>query len=93
MRRIGFTPQVGYSYNSLTAVVKQGNNDYGNGASQQALTIGVKLMLVPVQHVYLFAMPELGIGLTADDNFTKIADAAGFSTTSIGATFGVLVSF
>ena len=93
MRRIGFTPQVGYSYNSLTAVVKQGSNDYGNGASQQALTIGVKLMLVPVQHVYLFAMPELGIGLTADDNFTKIADAAGFSTTSIGATFGVLVSF
>ena len=92
MRRIGITPQVGWSYNTLSAVVNQGNN-YGNGVSQQALTIGAKLMLVPVQHVYLFAMPELGIGLTADSQFTKIAEAAGFSTTSIGATVGVLVSF
>lgn len=93
MRRIGFTPQIGFSYNTLSAVMKQGNNEYGDGASQQALTIGVKLLLVPVQHVYLFAMPELGIGLKADEQFTNIADAAGFSTTSIGITAGILVSF
>jgi len=93
MRRFGLTPQVGFSYNSLSAVVKQGNNTYGDGASQQALTIGAKLLLVPVQHVYIFAMPEVGFGLKNDENFKNIADAAGFSTTNIGLIAGVVVSF
>ena len=93
LKRIGFTPQVGFSYNTLSAVLKKGTNKYGDGASQKAITIGAKLLFVPVQHVYLFAQPEIGIGLSADNAFTQIAKAAGFSTTSLGATFGILVSF
>ena len=50
-------------------------------------------MVVPVQHVYLFAMPEIGIGVKNDENYKKIADVAGFGTTTLGVTAGVLVSF
>ena len=93
MRRLGLTPQVGFCYNSLSAVVKQGTTSYGDGASQQALTIGAKLTLVPMQHVYIFAMPEIGLGLKNDEIFKKISDAAGFSTTILGVIAGVVVSF
>lgn len=93
MRRLGLTPQVGFCYNSLSAVVKQGTTSYGDGASQQALTIGAKLTLVPMQHVYIFAMPEIGLGLKNDEIFKKISDAAGFSTTNLGVIAGVVVSF
>ena len=93
MRRLGLTPQIGFCYNTLSAVVKQGNNSYGDGASQQAITLGAKLLLVPIQHVYIFAMPEIGFGIKNDENYKKIADVAGFGTTNLGVIAGVLVSF
>lgn len=93
MRRIGFVPQVGWSMNQLKGVQKKGNKMFGDGASQQALTIGAKLLFVPTQHVYLFATPELGIGLKADETFDKIAEAAGFSKTSIGVQAGLILAF
>ena len=93
MRRIGFVPQIGWSMNQLKGVQKAGTKMYGDGASQQALTIGAKLLFVPTQHVYLFAAPELGIGLKADETFNKIAEAAGFSTTTIGVQAGLILAF
>jgi hypothetical protein len=93
MRRIGFVPQVGWSMNQLKGVQKKGNKMFGDGATQQALTIGAKLLFVPTQHVYLFATPELGIGLKADETFDKIAEAAGFSKTSIGVQAGLILAF
>ena len=93
MRRIGFVPQVGWSYNQLKGVQKAGNKMYGDGASQQALTISAKLLIVPTQHIYIFATPEIGIGLKADETFDLIAKAAGFSTTSIGVQAGLILAF
>ena len=55
MRRIGFVPQIGWSMNQLKGVQKAGTKMYGDGASQQALTIGAKLLFVPTQHVQNWA--------------------------------------
>jgi len=93
MRQLAITPQIGWSYNFLSANAAQtGNTTYGNGASSQALTVGAKLVLVPMQHLYLFLAPEYMVALSKDNNFKIITDnnvnADGFAVHA-----GLLVNF
>jgi hypothetical protein len=93
IRRMSLVPQVGYAYNQLKANLKSGSKNYGDGESSQCVTIGAKLLFVPFMHCYLFAMPEIGIPVSKSEMFDNIAKAAGFSTTTLGVTAGIILNF
>lgn len=93
-RKFGFTPQVGYTYNKLTAnAAASGNTIYGDGATSQALSVGAKLILVPVQHLYLFVAPEYSFKLSQDDTFKTITESSNFSGEGFCVHTGLLISF
>ena len=94
MRQLAITPQVGYSYNFLSAnAAESGNTTYGDGASAQTMTIGAKLVLVPMQHLYFFVAPEYMFALSKDDNFTTISNASNVSGDGFAVSAGLLVNF
>lgn len=94
MRQLAITPQVGYYYNSLSAnAATSGNKIYGDGASSNALSIGAKLVLAPVQHIYLFVAPEFMFALSKDNNFKTITDSSNFSGDGFAVHAGLLVNF
>ena len=94
MRHLAITPQAGWYYNFLTANASQtGNTTYGDGASSQALSIGAKLVLVPMQHLYVFIAPEYMFALSKDNYFTTIDKAGVVSGDGFGVHAGLLVNF
>ena len=93
-RKLALTPQMGYIYNTLTAnAAKAGNTTYGDGATSQALSIGAKLTIVPVQHIYLFIAPEYSFKLSQDDMFKTITESSNFKGEGFAVHAGLLVSF
>ena len=93
MRQLAITPQLGYSLDQLSGTIERGTTLYGDGSKAHCMTLGVKLLLVPVQHVYLFATPEFGIALKKGPNFETIADVSNVQAGGFAATLGLLVSF
>ncbi len=94
MRHLAITPQVGWNYNFLSASAAQtGNTIYGDGASSQALTIGAKLVLVPMQHLYVFAAPEYMFALSKDNNFKTITENSNVSGDGFAVHAGLLINF
>ena len=94
MRHLAITPQVGWYYNFLSANVAQaGNTTYGDGASSQALSVGAKIVLVPMQHLYVFVAPEYMFALSKDNYFTTIANSDVVSGDGFGVHAGLLVNF
>ena len=94
MRQLAITPQLGYYYNSLSANAAQsGNTIYGDGASSSALSIGAKIVLVPVQHLYVFVAPEYMFALSKDNNFKTITDSSNVSGDGFAVHAGLLVNF
>ena len=94
MRQLAITPQVGYNYNFLSAnAAAKGNTIYGDGASSQALTIGGKVVLVPMQHLYAFIAPEYMFALSKDKNFKTITANNNFSGNGFAVHIGLLANF
>lgn len=94
MRQLAITPQVGYYYNFLSAnAAVSGNTIYGDGASSSAVSIGAKLVLVPMQHLYVFVAPEYMVALSKDNNFKTITDSSNFSGDGFAVHAGLLVNF
>lgn len=94
MRHLAITPQIGWNYSFLSANAAQtGNTTYGDGASSQALTIGAKLVLVPMQHLYFFVAPEYMFALSKDNNFKTITDNSNVSGDGFAVHAGLLVNF
>ncbi len=94
MRHLAITPQLGYSYNFLSAnAAAESSTTYGNGASSQAMTVGAKLVLVPMQHLYLFVAPEYMFALSKDNNFKAISDYSNVSSDGFAVHAGLLVNF
>ena len=94
MRQLAITPQVGYYYNFLSAnAAVSGNTIYGDGASSSAVSIGAKLVLVPMQHLYVFVAPEYMLALSKDNNFKTITDSSNFSGDGFAVHAGLLVNF
>lgn len=94
MRHLAITPQLGWNYNFLTANAAQtGNTIYGDGASSQTLTIGAKLVLVPMQHLYVFVAPEYMFALSKDNNFKTITDNSNVSGDGFAVHAGLLINF
>lgn len=94
MRQLAITPQIGYNYNFLSAnAAEKGNTTYGDNASSNALALGVKLVVVPVQHLYFFVAPEYAFTLSKDNLFTTIADNTNVSSDGFAVHIGLLANF
>ena len=94
LRQLAITPQVGYYYNFLTAnPAAEGNTTYGDGASSNAFSIGVKLVVVPMQHLYIFAAPEYMFAISKDNNFKSITNSSNFAGDGFAVHLGLLVNF
>ena len=94
MRQLAITPQVGWQYNFLLANAAQtGYTTYGDGASSHALTVGAKIVLVPIQHLYVFVAPEYMFALSKDSYFTSITNADIVSGDGFAVQAGVLINF
>jgi hypothetical protein len=93
MNKFAITPQLGFSIDKLSATIEDGSVIYGDKATCTCITIGVKLLLVPFQHCYLFAAPELGIANKKGGDFERIAEATNVSAGGFTANFGVLINF
>ena len=94
MRQLAITSQVGYAYHFLTAnATAAGNTTYGDGASSSAVSLGAKIVLVPVQHFYFFVAPEYNFALSQDKNFKTITNSSNFSAGGFAVNVGVLVNF
>jgi hypothetical protein len=57
------------------------------------LTIGAKLVLVPMQHLYFFVAPEYMFALSKDNNFKTITDNSNVSSDGFAVHAGLLVNF
>lgn len=94
MRQLAITPQLGYYYNFLSANAAQsGNTTYGDGASSNALALGVKFVVVPVQHLYFFVAPEYTFTLSKDNLFTTISDNTNVTSDGFAVHVGLLANF
>jgi hypothetical protein len=93
MNKFAITPQLGFSIDKLSATVEDGSVTYGDKATCTCITIGVKLLLVPFQHCYLFAAPELGIANKKGGDYERIAGACNVSAGGFLANFGLLINF
>ena len=94
LRQLAITPQMGYYYNFLTAnSAAEGNTTYGDRASSNALSIGVKLVVVPMQHLYIFAAPEYMFAMSKDNNFKSITKSSNFTGDGFAVHLGLLVNF
>ena len=93
MRQLAITPQIGFTVDQLSGTVENGNGLYADGASANNFTVGVKLLLVPFQHCYIFAAPEFDIAVSKDDNFQQLADLTNATAGGFTATIGLIVNF
>ena len=58
---MALTPQLGMSYEQLTAKQEMGKQKYGKNANAWCASAGLKLYYLPVDHVAIFASPEYKI--------------------------------
>ena len=91
--RLGITPQLGYQIEQLSGKVTDGTNLYGDKAAANCVSVGAKLVYAPIQRLYLFAAPELSIGVSKDNNFKRIADASNISAGGFMVSIGAIFNF
>ncbi|MBO4802614.1 MAG: hypothetical protein J5545_12250 [Bacteroidaceae bacterium] len=93
MRQFALTPQVGFTQNTINSQMVTGSKSFADGASSKCITLGVKLLLVPVKHFYLFAAPEFGIALSKDESFNLVSSESNFSPDGFAANLGFMFYF
>ena len=93
LRQLAMTPQVGYASYSLNGNILSGSTTYGKSASASALTLGLKVVMVPFQHCALFISPEYDIALSRNKAYTNISKAAGFDASRFSIALGALFTF
>ncbi|MCR4919804.1 MAG: hypothetical protein K5928_08370 [Prevotella sp.] len=91
--RIAITPQLGYALHKLSCSAVEGNYDFANGAYAHGMTIGARVAFAPVQHLYLFAAPQMDVLVKKDDSYKRAADVAGFNAGGFGVQLGLLAHF
>lgn len=92
-RKFALVPQVGYMQNSISSTVVEGSQMFADGASCKCVTIGLKALLVPMKHVYLFAAPEYAIASGKDASFDLVATQSNIGLGGFAATIGVMATF
>ena len=93
MRQLAITPQVGFAVDRLSGSVDNGSGLYADGAAANNLTLGVKLLLVPFQHCYIFAAPEFDVAVSKDENYQRLAELSNVTAGGFMATVGLIVNF
>lgn len=91
--RLGIVPQLGFQTERLSGKVTDGTNLYGDGASASCISVGAKLLFAPIERFYVFAAPELSIGVSKDDNFKRISDASNISAGGFMISIGAIFNF
>ncbi len=91
--RLGITPQLGYEIERLSGTVSNGTNAYGDGATANCVSVGAKLLFAPIERVYIFANPAFSIGVSKDDNFTRVSDNSDISAGGFQMTLGAIFNF
>ena len=91
--RLGITPQVGFEVERLSGTVDKGTNSYGDGATANCVSVGAKLLWAPIERFYAFFNPAFSVGISKDDNFTRIADSSNIAAGGFMATVGVIFNF
>ena len=92
-RRIALTPQVGFSFSTLSSKLVDGSQKFADGATCKFVPVGVKLLWVPVKHLYLFAAPEYGIAINKDESFKQIASETSITAGGFSALIGFTAYF
>lgn len=93
MRNLAIAPQLGYQLNILNGTLEEGTNDYADGTKSHNLTLGTKIILVPLRHLFVFAQPQYSIAMSSDPLFTESANSGGFNASHFSATIGLLANF
>lgn len=93
LRQLALTPQVGFASYSLNGNVLSGSTSYGKNASASALTLGLKLVMVPFQHCAIFVAPEYDVALSKNNTYTNISKMAGFNASRFSMAIGALFTF
>lgn len=91
--KLAITPQLGVSIDQLSVADNDAQQSYADGASATCLTVGLKLLLVPFEHCYLFVAPEYDIAMKKDGNYEKLSSSANMLAGGFVAHLGVLVNF
>ena len=91
--RLGIVPQLGYEIERLSGTVSDGTNTYGDGASANCISLGAKLLWAPIERVYVFANPAFSIGMSKDDNFTRLVDNSDITAGGFMVTVGAIFNF
>lgn len=92
-RQFAITPQIGFLQNTIKSSIVAGSQKFADGASSKCIAVGVKLLAVPVKHLYIFAQPEFAIALSKDATFQKVAAESNFSTGGFAAQIGIMAAF
>ena len=93
LRQLALTPQVGFASYSLNGNVLSGSTSYGKNASASALTLGLKLVMVPFQHCAIFVAPEYDVALSKNNTYTNISKMAGFNASRFSMALGAFFTF
>lgn len=100
LQLFGITPQVGYSYASLSSSIESTNEDagdsyanYADNASAHLATIGVKLLYVPMHHVYVFAAPQYALTVGKSDGYDLLSNNSDVKVSGFSATIGLMMNF
>lgn len=98
LQLFGITPQVGYSYASLSSSMESeaegtSNANYADNASAHLATIGVKLLYVPMHHVYIFAAPQYALTVGKSDGYDLLSNNSDVKASGFSATIGLMMNF
>ena len=93
LSRFALIPQVGFSYDTLSGTLVEGSTKFGDNANSSSLTLGFKVLAVPMQHFYFFVAPEYDIAISKSNSFEAIANEADFSAGGFVMNVGLLVNF
>lgn len=93
IKQLALTPMIGYSCNIITSSKLSGSKSYADGAMANFATIGTKVLYAPIQHGFLFLLPEYDVCFKKDASYNAAAKKAGFDVGGFSVTAGLLVNF
>ena len=93
LQLFGIVPQVGYSYAHLSSSIVEGTAEYADNASAHLATVGVKLLYVPIHHVYVFAAPQYALTVGKSDGYDMLSSNSDVKASGFSATIGLMMNF
>ncbi|MBQ7494619.1 MAG: autotransporter outer membrane beta-barrel domain-containing protein [Bacteroidaceae bacterium] len=92
-QRFIITPQLGYSYHTLSGQQDEGEGRYGHSAHSSSLTLGMRVQCRLLPPVSVFLTPEYALALSQDTYYKHTADVSNFSASGFALTAGLTFDF